>query len=110
MLNFQDSQNVHFDLKRTRLTLTVSASACVRVRLSQVKGFEKMAWMSDASAQPPWLRFHLGISRWELYDRKDPNLTLLTHHLATQRILGAGEQWRGKGWSSTVARADFSKQ
>lgn len=54
----------------------------------QVKGFEKMAWMRDTGSHPPWLRFHLGISRWELYNRKDPNLTRLTHHLATERILG----------------------
>lgn len=46
---------------------------------------------------PPWLRFHLGISRWELYNRKDPNLAQLTHYLATQRILGAGEHIREVG-------------
>lgn len=64
------------------------------VGASQVKGFEKFSWMSDLSAHPPWLRFHMGISRWELYNRNDPNLTLLTHDMATQRILGAGEQWK----------------
>lgn len=41
---------------------------------------------------PPWLRFHLGITRRELYDRRDPNLDQLTHYMATQRILGAGQR------------------
>lgn len=45
---------------------------------------------------PPWLRFHLGITRWELYNRKDPNLGQLTHYLATQHILSAGEQMKGR--------------
>lgn len=67
---------------------------CVCARVSQVKGFEKMAWMIDTSAHPPWLRFHLGITRWGLYNSRDANLTQLTNHLTTQRILGAGEQWR----------------
>lgn len=70
------------------------------VCVSQVKGFEKFAWTSDTSTHPSWLRFHLGISRWELYNRKDPNLTLLTHDLETQRILGVGEQQRrGRGYT-----------
>lgn len=53
-----------------------------------------MSWTKEVETHPPWLRFHLGISRWELYDRKDPNLALLTHYLARQRVLGAGE-WGG---------------
>ncbi|XP_041673440.1 extracellular serine/threonine protein kinase FAM20C-like [Cheilinus undulatus] len=62
---------------------------------SQEEGYEKVNWTSDVETHPPWLRFHLGISRWELYDRKNPNLAQLTHYLATQRILGAVQKTGG---------------
>ncbi|XP_044186100.1 extracellular serine/threonine protein kinase FAM20C-like [Thunnus albacares] len=62
---------------------------------SQEEGYDKVAWTSDVETHPPWLRFHLGISRWELYNRKDPNLAQLTHSLATQRILGAIQKTGG---------------
>ncbi|XP_041831492.1 extracellular serine/threonine protein kinase FAM20C-like isoform X2 [Melanotaenia boesemani] len=62
---------------------------------SQEKGYDKVTWTTDKETHPPWLRFHLGISRWELYDRKDPNLAQLTHYLATQRILGAVQKTGG---------------
>ncbi|XP_036943831.1 extracellular serine/threonine protein kinase FAM20C-like [Acanthopagrus latus] len=62
---------------------------------SQEEGYDKVDWTSDVETHPPWLRFHLGISRWELYNRKDPNLAGLTHYLATQRILGAVQKTGG---------------
>ncbi|XP_040918228.1 extracellular serine/threonine protein kinase FAM20C-like [Toxotes jaculatrix] len=62
---------------------------------SQEKGYDKVTWTGDVETHPPWLRFHLGISRWELYNRKDPNLARLTHYLATQRILGAVQKTGG---------------
>ncbi|KAG8007153.1 Extracellular serine/threonine protein kinase FAM20C [Nibea albiflora] len=62
---------------------------------SQEEGYDKVTWTSDVETHPPWLRFHLGISRWELYNRKDPNLAQLTHYLATQRILGAVQKTGG---------------
>uniref|UniRef100_A0A3B5A2H4 Extracellular serine/threonine protein kinase FAM20C-like n=1 Tax=Stegastes partitus TaxID=144197 RepID=A0A3B5A2H4_9TELE len=58
-------------------------------------GYDKVSWTRDVETHPPWLRFHLGISRWELYNRKDPNLARLTHYLATQRILGAVQKTGG---------------
>ncbi|XP_070837486.1 extracellular serine/threonine protein kinase FAM20C-like [Chaetodon trifascialis] len=58
-------------------------------------GYDKVNWTSDVETHPPWLRFHLGISRWELYNRKDPNLAQLTHYLATQHILGAVQKTGG---------------
>ncbi|XP_037333110.1 extracellular serine/threonine protein kinase FAM20C [Pungitius pungitius] len=58
-------------------------------------GYDKASWTSEAETHPPWLRFHLGISRWELYDRKDPILAQLTHYLATQRVLGAVQKTGG---------------
>lgn len=68
---------------------------CWRQSASQEEGYDKVDWTSDVETHPPWLRFHLGISRWELYNRKDPNMAGLTHYLATQRILSAGKQMRG---------------
>lgn len=62
-----------------------------RQSTSQEEGYDETTWTSDKETHPPWLRFHLGISRWELYDRKDSNLAQLTHYLATQPILRAGE-------------------
>lgn len=62
---------------------------------SQEEGYDKLTWTSDMETHPPWLRFHLGISRWELYNRKDPNLAQLTQYLATQRILGAVQKTGG---------------
>ncbi|XP_023251588.1 extracellular serine/threonine protein kinase FAM20C-like [Seriola lalandi dorsalis] len=62
---------------------------------SQEEGYDRVAWTSDVETHPPWLRFHLGISRWELYNRKDPNLAQLTHYLATQRIHSAVQKTGG---------------
>ncbi|XP_043956681.1 extracellular serine/threonine protein kinase FAM20C-like isoform X1 [Gambusia affinis] len=62
---------------------------------SEEEGYDKVTWTRDKETHPPWLRFHLGISRWELYDRKDLNLAQLTHYLATQRILGAVQKKGG---------------
>ncbi|XP_049925181.1 extracellular serine/threonine protein kinase FAM20C-like [Epinephelus moara] len=62
---------------------------------SEEEGYDKVTWTSDVETHPPWLRFHLGITRWELYNRKDPNLAQLTHYLATQRILGAVQKTGG---------------
>uniref|UniRef100_A0A3P8WSM3 Extracellular serine/threonine protein kinase FAM20C-like n=1 Tax=Cynoglossus semilaevis TaxID=244447 RepID=A0A3P8WSM3_CYNSE len=62
---------------------------------SQEEGYDRATWTSDTTTHPPWLRFHLGITRWELYNRKDPTLVQLTHYLATQQILGAVQKTGG---------------
>lgn len=76
----------------------------LRQSASQEEGYDKVTWTSDTETHPPWLRFHLGISRWELYNRKDPNLAQLTHYLATQHIHSAGEQMSrgGQGGGMTA--------
>uniref|UniRef100_A0A674AV05 Family with sequence similarity 20 member C, like n=1 Tax=Salmo trutta TaxID=8032 RepID=A0A674AV05_SALTR len=38
---------------------------------------------------PPRLRFHLGISRWQLYPHLDPNMASLAQQLSTHRIVSA---------------------
>lgn len=45
---------------------------------------------SGSSSHPPWLRFHLGISRRQLYPHPDPNMAPLLQQLATHRIVSAG--------------------
>ncbi|KAI1884532.1 hypothetical protein AGOR_G00227340 [Albula goreensis] len=52
-------------------------------------GYDAAHWDSTAESHPPWLRFHLGISRWQLYDRKDPSLRALEEQLASHRIVSA---------------------
>uniref|UniRef100_A0A3P9M2D9 FAM20 C-terminal domain-containing protein n=1 Tax=Oryzias latipes TaxID=8090 RepID=A0A3P9M2D9_ORYLA len=66
-----------------------------RQSTSQEESYDETTWTSDKETHPPWLRFHLGISRWELYDRKDSNLAQLTHYLATQPILRAVQKTGG---------------
>lgn len=52
-------------------------------------GYDAAHWDSTTESHPPWLRFHLGISRWQLYDRKDTDLQALLEQLATHRIVSA---------------------
>nr|XP_057905679.1 extracellular serine/threonine protein kinase FAM20C-like [Doryrhamphus excisus] len=62
---------------------------------SQEEGYDKVSWSTNAETHPPWLRFHLGITRWRLYNREDAALAKLTHYLATQHILGAVQKSGG---------------
>ncbi|NXS56740.1 FA20C kinase, partial [Brachypteracias leptosomus] len=39
---------------------------------------------------PTWLKFHVGINRYELYPRQDPLMPTLLQDLATQRIISSG--------------------
>uniref|UniRef100_A0A8C9WVS4 Family with sequence similarity 20 member C, like n=1 Tax=Sander lucioperca TaxID=283035 RepID=A0A8C9WVS4_SANLU len=49
----------------------------------------------SSNSHPPWLRFHLGISRWQLYPHRDPNMDALTQQLATHRIVSAVQKSGG---------------
>lgn len=60
-----------------------------RVSASQ-DGYEDVHWNSSSNSHPPWLRFHLSISRWQLYPHRDPNMDALTQQLATHRVVSAG--------------------
>ncbi|KAM6957852.1 extracellular serine/threonine protein kinase FAM20C-like [Aplochiton taeniatus] len=62
---------------------------------SYEEGYDQADWTSRTETHPPWLKFHLGISRWELYDRKDPNIGQLTQYLATQHIINAVQKSGG---------------
>ncbi|MGH0172319.1 UNVERIFIED_CONTAM: hypothetical protein FKN15_067241, partial [Acipenser sinensis] len=52
-------------------------------------GFPPSQWNSSVESYPPWLRFHLGINRYELYPRHEPALELLLEQLATHKIMSA---------------------
>lgn len=44
-----------------------------------------------AESYPNWLRFHIGINRYELYSRRSPVMEALLKDLVTQRITSVGE-------------------
>lgn len=48
-----------------------------------------------AESYPNWLRFHIGINRYELYSRHNPVIDALLKDLVTQRITSVGESHRG---------------
>ncbi|XP_023286954.1 extracellular serine/threonine protein kinase FAM20C-like [Seriola lalandi dorsalis] len=58
-------------------------------------GYEDIQWNSSSNSHPPWLRFHLGISRWQLYPHRDPNMEALTQQLATSRIVSTVQKSGG---------------
>ncbi|NXX98833.1 FA20C kinase, partial [Centropus bengalensis] len=39
---------------------------------------------------PTWLKFHVGINRYELYPRQDPLMPTLLQDLATQKVVSSG--------------------
>ncbi|XP_040893233.1 extracellular serine/threonine protein kinase FAM20C-like [Toxotes jaculatrix] len=57
--------------------------------------YEDVQWNSSSNSHPPWLRFHLGISRWQLYPHRDPNMETLTQQLATHPIVSAVQKSGG---------------
>ncbi|KFO13175.1 Extracellular serine/threonine protein kinase FAM20C, partial [Balearica regulorum gibbericeps] len=44
---------------------------------------------------PTWLKFHVGINRYELYPRRDPLMPTLLRDLATQRIVSSVQKSGG---------------
>ncbi|XP_072240770.1 extracellular serine/threonine protein kinase FAM20C-like [Leuresthes tenuis] len=58
-------------------------------------GYEDVQWNRSSNSHPPWLRFHLGITRWELYAHLDPKIELLTQQLATNLIVNAVQKSGG---------------
>ncbi|NXN75574.1 FA20C kinase, partial [Himantopus himantopus] len=44
---------------------------------------------------PAWLKFHIGINRYELYPRQDPQMPTLLRDLATQRIVSSVQKSGG---------------
>lgn len=40
---------------------------------------------------PNWLKFHIGINRYELYSRRNPAIDALLQDLGTQKITSVGK-------------------
>ncbi|XP_061086505.1 extracellular serine/threonine protein kinase FAM20C [Conger conger] len=59
------------------------------------EAYDAAQWNSSSESHPPWLRFHLGITRWQLYDRLDPNLPPLLEQLSSHRIVSAVQKTGG---------------
>ncbi|TRY62390.1 hypothetical protein DNTS_006575 [Danionella cerebrum] len=59
------------------------------------EGYDPIQWNTSTNTHPPWLRFHLGISRWQMYQQKDPNLSALAQQLASHRIVSAVQKSGG---------------
>ncbi|XP_017568676.1 extracellular serine/threonine protein kinase FAM20C [Pygocentrus nattereri] len=59
------------------------------------EGFDPIDWNTSTDTHPPWLRFHLGISRWQLYQHMDSNLPALVEQMATSRIVSAVQKTGG---------------
>lgn len=50
-----------------------------------------------AESYPNWLRFHIGINRYELYSRRSPVMDALLKDLVTQRITSVGKSIAAPG-------------
>ncbi|XP_031419802.1 extracellular serine/threonine protein kinase FAM20C isoform X2 [Clupea harengus] len=59
------------------------------------EGYDAVHLNNDVDTHPPWLRFHMGITRWQLYDPRDPNLHLLEDQLASDKIVSALQKTGG---------------
>uniref|UniRef100_A0A8B9RHV0 Family with sequence similarity 20 member C, like n=1 Tax=Astyanax mexicanus TaxID=7994 RepID=A0A8B9RHV0_ASTMX len=59
------------------------------------EGYDHINWNSSANTHPSWLQFHLGISRWQLYQHRDDNLPVLLKQIATSRIVSAVQKTGG---------------
>nr|XP_061792070.1 extracellular serine/threonine protein kinase FAM20C-like [Nerophis lumbriciformis] len=59
------------------------------------EGYDSIHWNSSSESHPPWLRFHLAISRWQLYPHPDPNMESVIEQLASHRIVSAVQKTGG---------------
>ncbi|XP_071359873.1 extracellular serine/threonine protein kinase FAM20C-like [Trachinotus anak] len=72
-------------------------------------GYEDVQWNSSSSSHPPWLHFHLGISRWQLYPHLDPNMEALTQQLATHPIVSAVQKSGGTQLKLVMSFPNYGK-
>ncbi|XP_019717294.1 extracellular serine/threonine protein kinase FAM20C-like [Hippocampus comes] len=59
------------------------------------ESYDNAHWNSSSDSHPPWLRFHLAISRWQLYPHPDPNMESVIQQLATHRIVSSVQKTGG---------------
>ncbi|XP_061840660.2 extracellular serine/threonine protein kinase FAM20C-like [Nerophis lumbriciformis] len=66
-------------------------------------------WNSSSNSHPPWLRFHLGISRWQLYPHQDPNIDSVVEQLATHHIVSAVQKTGGTQLKLVMSFPNYGK-
>uniref|UniRef100_UPI0009B32970 extracellular serine/threonine protein kinase FAM20C-like n=1 Tax=Monopterus albus TaxID=43700 RepID=UPI0009B32970 len=71
--------------------------------------YENVQRSSNSNSHPPWLRFHLGISRWQLYPHHDPNMEALTQQLATHRVVSAVQKSGGTQLKLVMSFPNYGK-
>ncbi|XP_061685387.1 extracellular serine/threonine protein kinase FAM20C-like [Syngnathoides biaculeatus] len=67
----------------------------VRSTSGSQEGYDSILWNRSNDSHPPWLRFHLAISRWQLYPHPDPNMDSVIQQLSTHRIVSAVQKTGG---------------
>ncbi|KAM7009252.1 extracellular serine/threonine protein kinase FAM20C-like [Tautogolabrus adspersus] len=82
-------------LLKMKTTVKASEKSSQMWSVASQEGYEDVQWNSSSNSHHPWLRFHLGITRWQLYPHRDPNMNLLTQQLATHRIVSAVQKSGG---------------
>ncbi|XP_077425988.1 extracellular serine/threonine protein kinase FAM20C [Vanacampus margaritifer] len=81
-------------LLRVKPKLRSDSSSQMWVSASH-ESYNNAHWNSSSDSHPPWLRFHLAISRWQLYNHPDPNMGSVIQQLATHRIVSAVQKTGG---------------
>uniref|UniRef100_A0A671MTT8 Family with sequence similarity 20 member C, like n=1 Tax=Sinocyclocheilus anshuiensis TaxID=1608454 RepID=A0A671MTT8_9TELE len=71
--------------------------------------YDPILWNASAETHPPWLRFHLGISRWQMYQQKDPNLPALTQQIISHRIVSAVQKSGGTQLKLVMAFPNYGQ-
>ncbi|XP_068178253.1 extracellular serine/threonine protein kinase FAM20C-like [Antennarius striatus] len=70
---------------------------------------DAVPWTSDSHTHPPWLRLHLGISRWQLYAHRDANVEPLIEQLATQPIVSTVQKSGGTQLKLVMSFPDYGQ-
>ncbi|XP_056157623.1 dynein heavy chain domain-containing protein 1 [Lampris incognitus] len=73
------------------------------------EGYDNIQWSSTTDSHPPWLRFHLGISRWQLYPHHDPNMEALVQQLAMHRIVSAVQKSGGTQLKLVISFPNYGR-
>ncbi|KAJ8001663.1 hypothetical protein DPEC_G00171800 [Dallia pectoralis] len=71
--------------------------------------YDSAHWNSTSDSQPPWLRFHLGISRWQLYSHRDPNTAPLVQQLSKHHIVSAVQKSGGTQLKLVISFSNYGQ-
>ncbi|KAI5088878.1 extracellular serine/threonine protein kinase FAM20C [Silurus meridionalis] len=73
------------------------------------EGYDPIQWKGSADTHPPWLRFHLGITRWQLYQHRDINLPALLEQLSNHRITSAVQKSGGTQLKLVITFSNYGQ-